>query len=219
MSATGAPTHRSSGSSGRASQAIGSDDDRRRRRSGSSSSYIARYRATGESLSGISLTLDDLEAEAVYLAQHPELNPPSILKAQGRPKSVTPQGFSMWSLTPSLNVGKAAADNSWTSTLYSMGDLIKGYVPTSIPFLSSAGASEHAATASTAIPSLAAMQTRQGYWGRTPDDLVADSGGQMPSVFAELRRVVLDRCVTTEGIFRRSSNVRRLKLQHQLGYS
>ncbi|WWC66983.1 uncharacterized protein I206_100890 [Kwoniella pini CBS 10737] len=46
-------------------------------------------------------------------------------------------------------------------------------------------------------------EDKRGYWGRELDDLLRDS---IPPLLSDLRRVILGECVTTEGVFRRSSN-------------
>ncbi len=47
----------------------------------------------------------------------------------------------------------------------------------------------------------------QGYWDRSLDDLIYEFGGKVPPLLHELRRVILEECTETEGIFRRTSNV------------
>ena len=56
-------------------------------------------------------------------------------------------------------------------------------------------------------PSLEGPKRGEGYWGRSLDDLVSEAGGKVPRLLDELSRVILGECTTTEGIFRRASNV------------
>lgn len=50
-------------------------------------------------------------------------------------------------------------------------------------------------------------KSKRGYWGRSADDLLVETGGAIPPLLEELRRVILSECRATEGVFRRSSNV------------
>jgi hypothetical protein len=54
----------------------------------------------------------------------------------------------------------------------------------------------------------------RGYWDRSIEDLVDDSGGKIPPIFDELREVIISQCVTTEGIFRLTPNV-SAQITHQ----
>jgi len=47
----------------------------------------------------------------------------------------------------------------------------------------------------------------KGYWKRDLDSLISDFGGRIPPLFEELRKVILTECTSTEGIFRRSTQV------------
>lgn len=46
----------------------------------------------------------------------------------------------------------------------------------------------------------------EGYWNRSVDELVESCNG-VPPLFDELRKVILEECITTEGIFRRTPGV------------
>ena len=57
--------------------------------------------------------------------------------------------------------------------------------------------------------------TGQGYWGRTADELVEAATGESGAedvgdsgLMDELRRVIVEKCSETEGIFRIAPNVR-----------
>jgi hypothetical protein len=50
------------------------------------------------------------------------------------------------------------------------------------------------------------VEKGKGYWDRTIDELVEGFDG-VPPIFEELREVILEECVRTEGIFRRTPGV------------
>lgn len=50
-------------------------------------------------------------------------------------------------------------------------------------------------------------ETGRGYWRRTIEDLIKEADGKIPHLLEELSQAILSECTTTEGIFRRTSNV------------
>lgn len=53
----------------------------------------------------------------------------------------------------------------------------------------------------------ASERPARGYWKRSVEDLVEEAGGKVPPIFDELRGVIMNQCVTTEGVFRLTPNV------------
>jgi len=86
--------------------------------------------------------------------------------------------------------------STWTSSVTSALGMAASYIPFSGMNTSSAS---HNVTPSS-------KSTGEGYWGNTIDKLVEKFQG-VPPLFDELRDVILEQCVTTEGIFRRAPGV------------
>lgn len=88
---------------------------------------------------------------------------------------------------------ESAANATWGSSIaYALGTM-GSYL--SFPGL----------TATTSIT--ASSGPARGYWDRDIDELVRECGGKVPPIFDELRQIILEECVATEGIFRLTPNV------------
>jgi len=102
---------------------------------------------------------------------------------------------------------------TWTGSLTSALGVVGSYIPFS-GMLSTPTGSAPIVTSSSG--------KGEGYWNRSVDELVESCNG-VPPLFSELRKVILEECITTEGIFRRTPGVsqdirREAKLTSSLIY-
>ncbi|WWC85640.1 uncharacterized protein L201_000506 [Kwoniella dendrophila CBS 6074] len=142
---------------------------------------ISLYHEHGVSLHGIDLSLSALITEARTLQVNPGLLPPISTK-----KSLDDR-------PPLKRVDSGSSLASWGyQTISSAVETAASYLP---------------------LPPFGFYETQgklptgnSGYWGRNVDELLQEYGGSLPPLLTELRKVILTECVSTEGVFRRSSN-------------
>lgn len=89
---------------------------------------------------------------------------------------------------------KEVDTESWSGTISSTFTYATSY----LPFLRSQAD----------IPDVDAGSHNNGLWGRRIEDIMDESAGQIPAALTDLGQAITKHCTQTEGIFRRSSNVR-----------
>lgn len=138
------------------------------------------------SLRGMDLPLSTLAEEARVLADNPDAaRRSSITNAAGRRPSVTPIA------PPSPPVPAVETGIAW-GTFSAL---------TSVLGTATSWLHPGVAEALTDKP-------QQKYWAREIDDIVAENQGHVPRVVGAIGNAIITHCTTTEGIFRRSANVR-----------
>jgi len=83
---------------------------------------------------------------------------------------------------------------SWTGTISSSISYATSYLPFS-QYLTDTNEKTSIATG----PS--------GLWGRKAEEILQDNDGKLPRALIGLRDAILTHCTSTEGVFRRTSNV------------
>lgn len=111
--------------------------------------------------------------------------PLTCLEEEARQRPASPGAY------PNKSTG------TWTGSLTSALGVVGSYIPFS-GMLSTPTGSAPIATSSSG--------KGEGYWNRSVDELVESCNG-VPPLFNELRKVILEECITTEGIFRRTPGV------------
>jgi hypothetical protein len=143
-------------------------------------SLLNFYHTRHVSLAGLEPTLEVLAEEARVLRERPEIHPIKSSK------------WSEWQRTRSDN-----ERGTWAGTIREAVGAAGSYLP--VPRW---GSWEGIGGAERAGP-----RGANGYWSRSAEALVIEAGGKVPRLLVDLRKVILSGCTTTEGMFRRTSNV------------
>lgn len=93
------------------------------------------------------------------------------------------------------SIGKIEQANTWGSTISTS----IGYATSYLSF----------SRTTTRTSDTTEVDMRRGYWGRTAANVLTDSKGHAPGLLVALGEAILAGCTSTEGVFRRTSNVGR----------
>ncbi|WWC97213.1 hypothetical protein V866_004092 [Kwoniella sp. B9012] len=155
-------------------------------------SLLSLYHTHKVPLKGIDISVAVLEAEARILKERPDIIP---LAPPTRGRHVGAEDV------PKLKrIDSESSIASWGyQTISSAMETAASYLP--IP---------HFGIGSYDNQQNLMSSRNEGYWGRDLDDLIGagegNSSGRVPPLLVDLGKVILQECITTEGVFRRSSN-------------
>ncbi|WVO17653.1 hypothetical protein L204_105350 [Cryptococcus depauperatus] len=154
-------------------------------------SLLSLYYEHGVPLEGISITLPVLEAESQALKEHPELAKPTS-KLRRSSQSGLEKMTSRDSTKLRRLSGSESSMLSWSvSAFTSAVGSVASYIGLAHPHSQSA---------------IGAGQTSkpQGYWKRSLEELMDEFGGRIPPLVVQICNVILQECIETEGVFRKS---------------
>ncbi|OCF59805.1 hypothetical protein L486_02478 [Kwoniella mangroviensis CBS 10435] len=155
-------------------------------------SLLSLYHAHKVPLKGIDISLSVVEAESRVLKERPDIIPPT---PPTRGKNVGTEAV------PTLKrIDSESSLASWGyQTISSAMETAASYLP--IP---------HFGLGSYDNQQSPLVSGNKGYWGRDLDDLIraaeGNVNGGIPSLLVDLGKAILQECIRTEGVFRRTSN-------------